>query len=259
MCNNVQLASGTQRGWTAGESSRAHVYGSPSRPGIMAGHLAWNPRCPPTVHRKLRIGANQYTGQKVVDQQFHECDFSSVDLTATEFINCSFYDAESRSGCRFNGATLKEASFRSCDISMCHFNFVKALGLEISECRAQGADFSNASFMNQITPRSGFCSAFIKKSNLRYANFSRVTLEKCELWENRWDGANVSGASFAGSDLSGGQFEGIDWSSANFTGCDLTHSELGELDLRSTNLRGATLDVQQVALLMQRIGITVVP
>ncbi len=26
----------------------------------------------PTVHRKLRIGADQYTGQKVVDQQFHE-------------------------------------------------------------------------------------------------------------------------------------------------------------------------------------------
>nr|ACG60497.1 Qnr [Stenotrophomonas maltophilia] len=213
----------------------------------------------PTVHRELRIGADQYTDQKVVDQQFHKCDFSGADLTGTEFINCSFYDADSRAGCRFNGATLKEASFRSCDISMCHFNFINALGLEISECRAQGADFSNASFMNQITTRSWFCSAFIKKSNLRYANFSRVTLEKCELWENRWDGANVSGASFAGSDLSGGQFEGIDWNSANFTDCDLTNSELGELDLRRTNLRGATLDVQQVALLMQRIGITVVP
>ena len=53
-----------------------------------------------TVHRKLRIGADQYTGQKVVDQQFHECDFSGVDLTGTEFINCSF-DADSRTGCRF--------------------------------------------------------------------------------------------------------------------------------------------------------------
>jgi fluoroquinolone resistance protein len=97
-----------------------------------------------------------------------------------------------------------------------------------------------------------------QESNLRYANFSRITLE-CELWENRWDGANVSGASFAGSDLSGGQFEGIDWNSASFTDCDLTNSDLGELDLRSTSLRGATLDVQQVALLMQRIGIAVVP
>ena len=94
---------------------------------MMAGHRHGIPDVP-TVHRKLRIGADQYTGQKVVDQQFHECDFSGVDLTATEFINCSFYDADSRSGCRFNGTTLKEASFRSCDISMCHFNFIKALG-----------------------------------------------------------------------------------------------------------------------------------
>ncbi|KAG1315732.1 hypothetical protein G6F62_013718 [Rhizopus arrhizus] len=70
----------------------------------------------------------------------------------------------------------------------------------------------------------------------------------------------VNNSPFAGNkDLSGGQFEGIDWNSANFTDCDLTNSELGELDLRTTNLRGATLDVQQVALLMQRIGITVVP
>lgn len=213
----------------------------------------------PTVHRRLRIGADQYTGHPVVDQQFHECDFSGADLTATEFINCSFYDSESRTGCRFNGATLKEASFRQCDISLCHFTFIKALGLEISECRAQGADFSNASFINQITARTSFCSAFIKKSNLRYADFSRVTLEKCELWENCWEGANVSGASFAGSDLSGGQFEGIDWNSADFSDCNLVGSELGDLDIRTTRLRGATLDVEQVALLMQRIGISVVP
>lgn len=249
----------TQFDWTSGESRCGTYIESPRVPGIMEGNHDLEIQMPLNVHHKLRIAADQYTGQKVVDQQFHECDFSGADLTATEFVNCSFYDAESRTGCRFNGATLKEASFRGCDISMCHFNFIKALGLEISECRAQGADFSNASFMNQITTRTWFCSAFIKKSNLRYANFSRVTLEKCELWENRWDGANLSGASFAGSDLSAGQFEGIDWSSANFTDCDLTGSELGDLDLRVVNLRGARLDVQQVALLMQRIGITVVP
>jgi len=249
----------TQQRWTAGEPGGVAAYGKPRLRGIMAGTRDMEMQMAPNVHRKLRIAADQYTGQRVVDQQFHECDFSGADLTATEFINCSFYDAETRTGCRFNGATLKEASFRGCDISMCHFNFIKGLGLEISECRAQGADFSNASFMNQITTRTWFCSAFIKKSNLRYANFSRVTLEKCELWENRWDGANLSGASFAGSDLSAGQFEGIDWSSANFTDCDLTGSELGDLDLRVVNLRGARLDVQQAALLMQRIGITVVP
>ena len=70
--------------------------------------------------------------------------------------------------------------------------------MEIRECRAQGADFRGASFMNMITSRTWFCSAYITKSNLSYANFAKVVLEKCELWENRWHGAQVLGASFSG-------------------------------------------------------------
>lgn len=57
-----------------------------------------------------------------------------MDLIVIEFINCSFYDVDSCVGCCFNGVMLKEVSFCSCDISMCYFNFIKVLGLEISEC-----------------------------------------------------------------------------------------------------------------------------
>ncbi len=66
---------------------------------------------------------------------------------------------------------------------MSNFKNISALGLEISECLAQGADFRGANFMNMITTRSWFCSAYITKTNLSYANFSRVILEKCELWK----------------------------------------------------------------------------
>ena len=37
--------------------------------------------------------------------------------------------------------------------------------------------------MNMITTRTWFCSAYITNTNLSYANFSKVVLEKCELWE----------------------------------------------------------------------------
>ncbi len=49
----------------------------------------------PTVHRKLRIGADQYTGPKWSSSSSMSAIFSGADLTATEFINCSFYDADS--------------------------------------------------------------------------------------------------------------------------------------------------------------------
>ncbi len=132
----------------------------------------------PAIVSNERIGRDRFTGATVANTHFRNCDFSGADLTGTTFVNCVFYDADTQAGCRFNGAQLKEARFRQCDLSMCGFAFAKALGLEIVECRAQGADFSNASFMNQITARSWFCSAVIRQSNLAYADFSGVTLEK---------------------------------------------------------------------------------
>ncbi|WP_254574378.1 Qnr family pentapeptide repeat protein [Stenotrophomonas acidaminiphila] len=213
----------------------------------------------PAIVSNERIGRERFTGATVANTHFRNCDFSGADLTGTTFVNCVFYDADTQAGCRFNGAQLKEARFHQCDLSMCGFAFAKALGLEIVECRAQGADFSNASFMNQITARSWFCSAVIRQSNLAYADFSGVTLEKCELPDNRWTGASVAGASFSGSDMSGGDFYSLDWRSANFTHCDLSGSELGDLDLRVVDLEGVRLDALQVAQLMLQLGITVGP
>ncbi len=49
---------------------------------------------------------------------------------------------------------------------MSNFKNISALGLEISECLAQGADFRGANFMNMITTRSWFCSAYITRQIL---------------------------------------------------------------------------------------------
>ncbi len=56
-----------------------------------------------------------------------------------------------------------------------------------------------------------FCSAFISGCNLSYANMERVCLEKCELFENRWIGTNLAGASLKESDLSRGVFSEDVW------------------------------------------------
>lgn len=130
-----------------------------------------------------KIGRNRFTGEKIENAIFRNCDFSGTDLTSSEFNGCQFYDRESQQGGNFNRAQLKDAIFKSCDLSMADFRHSNALGIEIRECRVQGADFRGASFMNMITTRTWFCCAYITKSNLSYANFSKVVLEKCELWE----------------------------------------------------------------------------
>lgn len=207
------------------------------------------------VFTKQKFALNELTGNAISECKFINCDFTRTDLTDTVFKNCQFYDHESHTGSNFTRSVIKDARFIGCDISMCSFQLAEALGIEIRECRAQGADFRGTSFMNKITERTWFCSAFIIKSNLSYANFSKVVLEKCELWENRWTGANVLGASFTGSDLSGGEFKEFEWHSANFTFCDLTGSELGNLDIRSTDLDGVKLDMTQASQLLMDLGI----
>ncbi|NIL24833.1 Qnr family pentapeptide repeat protein [Yersinia mollaretii] len=211
-----------------------------------------------SLYRSTKFTPHHFTGSTVENSQFFECDFSGNDLTDTAFINCQFYDQENQVGCNFNRAILKDASFKNCDLTMNNFMNIDALGIEIRDCRAQGADFRGASFMNMITARTWFCSAYITKNNLSYANFSKVVLEKCELWENRWIGTHVLGATFSGSDLSGGEFSSFDWSSANFTHCDLTNSAIGELDIRRNDLEGVKLDSDQVSELMGRLGIIVI-
>lgn len=200
---------------------------------------------------------NQFTGDKVMDMKFYACDFSAADLTDTQFINCHFWHPDKQIGCDFTGAVLKEASFVNCDLTMNTFIKANLFGIEIRDSRAMGCSFSHAIFMNKISPRLWLCSAFITKSNLSYADFSGVILEECELWENCWNGAITTGANFSGSDLSGGDFTNFNWRSADVTNCDLRRSILGELDIRRTNLEGVRIDYEQVAALMEYLGVTV--
>lgn len=121
-----------------------------------------------------------------------------------------------------------------------------------------GSRFSRRQLYEYDHQPHRFCSAYITKSNLSYANFAKVVLEKCELWENRWHGAQVLGASFSGSDLSGGEFSGFDWRAADVTQCDLSNAELGELDLRTTDLQGVKMDSHRAAQLLERLGIAII-
>lgn len=205
-----------------------------------------------------RISHKQLTGETLEDCRFVQCRFDSADLSETAFHNCSFYDDKQQTGCSFQNAQMKDASFKNCDLTMADFKYIQALGLEMRECKATGADFAGANFMNMITTRSWFCSAFLTKNNFSYTNFSKVILEKCELWENRWTGANLRGANLSGSDLSGGEFTEFNWNDINVTHCDLTNSDLGELNLRTIDLDGVKIDDWQQSHLLEKLGVIVI-
>lgn len=190
---------------------------------------------------------------------FFKCNFSRADLRDAKFIGCHFIETGESVGCQFHYADLRDACFKQCKLGMATFLGANCFGAEFRECDLQGASFMKSSFVNQISHQSYFCSAYITGCNLSYTNFEKQCIEKCDLFENRWTGANLQGASFKGSDLSRGEFSSESWGSFDMQHCDLTNTELYGLDPRRVNLNGVKICEWQQEQLLSPLGVVVLP
>ncbi|WP_341206811.1 Qnr family pentapeptide repeat protein [uncultured Psychrosphaera sp.] len=190
---------------------------------------------------------------------FYHCDFSHADLRDATFINCKFIESGDSLGCQFKYADMRDVSFNSCKLGMANFLGANGFGAEFRECDLQGASFVKTSFVNQISRQSYFCSVYITGCNLAYTDFERQCIEKCDLFENRWTGANLQNASFKGSDLSRGVFSPDSWRQFNMEYCDLTNCELNGLDIRRINLNGVKICDWQQEQLFEQLGVIVLP
>ena len=191
--------------------------------------------------------------------KFFCCSFKRAKLGDAQFVDCVFIEQGALEGCNFSYSDLRDASFQRCSLSMSHFKGANCFGLGLRECDLKGADFSQASFVNQVSNKVYFCSAHITDCNLSYANFEKQCIEKCDLFENRWIGANLRGASFKESDLSRGVFSEDCWEQLRVQGCDLRHSELSGLDPRKVDLTGVKICSWQQEQLLEQLGLIVVP
>ena len=189
--------------------------------------------------------------------EFYQCRFNHADLTDATFSHCKFISAGDDVGCDFSYATLTSASFKHCNLSMALFKGARCYAIEFRECNLQGGDFSRASFANYITPKSYFCSAYITACNLAYVDLNSALLEECELFDNRWNGANLTGASMKGADLSGGQFSAEQWGSFELRGANLTRVELEGLDPRIVSLEGVIINQWQQEQLLAPLGLII--
>ncbi|TVO35685.1 Qnr family pentapeptide repeat protein [Vibrio algivorus] len=190
---------------------------------------------------------------------FYQCDFSHSDLSDAQFIDCVFIESGDVIGCNFAYAKLNDASFKHCNLSMSNFDGASAFGVEMRHCMLKGASFVRTLFANHITHNTYFCSAYITQCDLSYSNLENQRLEKCDLFENRWRGANLQSVSFEGSDLSRGEFSSEQWSQVNWKSCNLAHVELEGLDIRTVNLKGVMICQWQQEMLLEHLGVITIP
>lgn len=99
-----------------------------------------------------------------------------MNLRDAQFIGCTFIESNDFEGCNFIYADLRDASFMNCMLSLANFQGANCFGLELRECDLKGANFSEASFVNHVSNKMYFCSAYITGCNLSYANFDKQCL-----------------------------------------------------------------------------------
>ncbi|CAG9296282.1 Qnr family pentapeptide repeat protein [Celerinatantimonas diazotrophica] len=190
---------------------------------------------------------------------FIRCNFKQTNLRDSQFVNCTFREKGEIEGCDFSYCDLRDASFDNCRLAMSYFGRANGFGIEIRDSDLKGANLAQMNFVNRVSNKMYFCSAYITGCDLSYTNFERQLIEKCDLFENRWVGANLKGASFKGSDLSRGVFSKDCWEQFQIQDCDLTHSQLYGLDPRKVDLTGVKICSWQQEQLLEQLGIIVLP
>ena len=194
------------------------------------------------------------SGARFSQCTFLGCLFRSADLADAVFESCRFYDPDEEIACDFSYANLRRARFERADLTTSKFTRVRAFGIEVVNCQATGADFSDADF---ALGHGDFSQASFDSCNLAYADFSRTGLDECALTGCRLHHAVFHDASLRGADLSGSALENIEGRGLVLAGADLRGATFNNLDPRVVDLTGVRIDPEQGLELLRAIGIEV--
>ena len=166
-----------------------------------------------------------------------DADLRGVDGSETCF------DEAMLEGARFDGATLRAASFlhahvahakfRDCDLTDAVFAHERTPAKP--DHTANYAQFTNSTLDRADLSRAPLTYAVFEGASLRGANLDRAVLVAAQM-----QGADLAGASFAFADLSRARLERADLSGANLRFADLSGANLTDVIVdESTVWRGA--------------------
>ncbi|NJN51505.1 MAG: hypothetical protein HC809_06740 [Gammaproteobacteria bacterium] len=193
-------------------------------------------------------------GARFKNCTFNACSFRSADLSDCIFERCRCYDTDTEATCDFSLADLRRARFEGCDLTTARFHRARAWSIELVNCQASGADFTETDFS---LDRGNFAAATFDQCNLAYADFSATNLAECSLAGSRLVHANCRHTRFAGANLAGCALDNMDANGATLAGTDLRGASFNNLDPRTTDLTGARMDPEQGLLILRALGILI--
>lgn len=159
---------------------------------------------------------------------FSQCNFSSVNLSLSVFIDCEFIN------CNLSLMKLQDTAFRNvkfvdCKMLGLRFDITNDFGFEVS--------FSNCNLANSI-----FWKKRLKDTLFKDCNLSEVDFNDCDLTK----------AKFVNSDLSGAAFE-----RTKLVGCDFRSAYSYRIDPEKNDVKKAVFSLQGVRGLLSKYDIKI--
>jgi uncharacterized protein YjbI with pentapeptide repeats len=205
---------------------------------------------PPQIPKHMRpnesLGAPleddaEYTGLLVVNGDMSESAAHHVTFSQMQFQRCRWQQT------RLTAATMRDVRFTVCDVSQGEWDESFVWRGELIESRLLGWRAAKAHLRDV---RFTECNA--NYAMLPAAKCETVRFERCLLQHASFVDADLRGAVFDRCDLTEANLHG-----ANLMGADLRGSVLEGIRVGVKELRGAIVDFQQAAVLVQMLGVVV--
>jgi len=170
--------------------------------------------------------------------EFDSCTFNSCDFSEASFLNCEFTD------CRFV----------DCNLSVLNVHNSKFVNVEFSGCKALGINWTRAFWRGVALGEALiFKRSMINSSSFNGLKLPKLIIEGCRAHDVDFREANLSGASFADTDLSNSLFHHTNLMTANFS-----ESTNYEININNNQVKGATFCRYEAVRLLTSLGINLV-
>lgn len=182
------------------------------------------------------------SGETYTDLILDELAITNKDLQDCAFTNCSFINCDF-SGTKFNGSIFNECNFSSSKIVGTNF-----FSSTFAECKLMGLSFPRVASLIGVE----FKKCIFDYSDMRGLDLSGFDLSHSSFVEADLSLCNLEKTSLINSQLVQTIFDG-----AKFSVTDLRGATLQGIGLKTHNLKGVIITPQQLEILAQEIGITV--
>jgi len=197
---------------------------------------------------------NSFTdSQEHYDQIFEQTHLGRGDILCGEFIDCKFVK------CSFDSAVFSNCRFSSCKFLECNLSLIQISGSSFPATRFEkskliGVDWTQGNWsQSEFNQLEGFFDSVISHSTFIGLELKGIKINNCIAYEVDFREANLSKASFLGTDLAKSLF-----GNTNLAEADLSQARNYQIDPGSNILKDAKFSLPEAMALLYSMDIEII-